>query len=351
MDSSTNFENMDNYIQDVLFEIDRILYLCTFTLPKGTVMGIEETCEMGNDIKSLDIEEHVPQNKIKHIVISGGSIWGLYAFGCIKEAYRQGFLDINSIESMYGTSVGALVAVLLSLKLDVDWVDDYLIRRPWNKIIKMNVLDMYHNKGIIPNDFFEDFFKPLFCAKDIPVNVTLLELYNTTGIEIHMYAIELNAYELCDLSYKTHPDWRVVDAVHASCALPILISPLIQENNFWIDGGFFLNYPISKCLENVENKDTIFGISLGNPVRGEKKGILNKDSAFTDILINVFGRIIQNSVFINKEKGIIPFEVNMYSNEISMGYFTSILNSHIERSQLIEKGVQEMREHFTKWFS
>lgn len=319
---------------------------------------ITESIEI-KEIKVLDLSgecivSNIEKDKIKHIVISGGSIWGFYAYGSIKEACRQGFIDMNSIESIYGTSVGALIAVILSLKIDFEWIDDYLIRRPWQKILNMNIINIYQNKGMFSHDFFEDLFSSLLKAKDISMTVTMLELYNITGIEIHMYSTELNEYKLHDFSYKTHPDLQVLDAVHASCALPILISPVIQNNNCWMDGGFFLNYPITKCLETVSNKHEIFGINLGNrrskPDTSEKE-VLNKDSEFTDILMTAFTKIIQNSFFMNKDKGIIPYEINMYADEITMTYFTAIVKDPNERSRLIQRGVDETREHLEKWFS
>lgn len=301
------------------------------------------------DATQEDIIDDSKKDKIKHIVISGGSIWGFYAYGCVKQACLEGFIEMDSIKTIYGTSVGALIAVVLSLKLEFSWIDDYLILRPWHKLFNMNIIDIYNNKGTCSHTFFEEFFGPLFKAKDISVDITLQELYIATGIEIHVYSTEMNEYKLYDLSYKTHPDFKVLDAIHASCALPILISPIFHGNKCWMDGGFFLNYPILKCLENVENKSEIFGITLGNRNKKGDSEILTSESSFTDILLNVFSRIIQNSLFVNKDCGIIPYEINMVSKEITMDFFTSILKNSDERAKLIQSGVDDTKELIEKW--
>ena len=87
------------------------------------------------------------------------------------------------------------------------------------------------------------------------------ELYEKTKIDFYIYVSELNSFTCECISHKTHPDWTVVDAVYASCALPIIFKPLICGEKAYADGGFFLNYPISKCieLEGVE-KDEILAI-------------------------------------------------------------------------------------------
>ena len=54
---------------------------------------------------------------IKHIVISGGGPTGLKALGALQHLERNGFWNIDEIISIYATSAGAIVAVLLALYL------------------------------------------------------------------------------------------------------------------------------------------------------------------------------------------------------------------------------------------
>jgi len=43
-------------------------------------------------------------------------------------------------------------------------------------------------------------------AKDISCDITLLEFYEYSKVEIHIFTFEINVFELVDVSYKTHPD-------------------------------------------------------------------------------------------------------------------------------------------------
>ena len=46
---------------------------------------------------------------IKHLVLSGGGYKGLYSIGALKHLYEKKFYNIDDIENIYGTSVGAII--------------------------------------------------------------------------------------------------------------------------------------------------------------------------------------------------------------------------------------------------
>ena len=132
--------------------------------------------------------DETPPN-IKHIVISGGCIWGLYEYGALRELHQCGFWNIHSIESIYGTSVGAFIAVILALKIDFETIDKYIIERPWEQVFKnhsYNLLDTYNNRGVFHKQVFYDVFTPLFKSCDIEPTITVGEFYEKTGIELHI---------------------------------------------------------------------------------------------------------------------------------------------------------------------
>jgi predicted acylesterase/phospholipase RssA len=218
---------------------------------------------------------------IKHIVISGGGPTGLLSYGAAKYLEQQQFWSMENIESIYGTSIGALFGVILSLHHDWKTIDDYIIKCPWNTILQKNstfhdVVDVYTNKGIMSGDFFDIIMKPLLLAKDLTLDVTLDELYQFNKKEIHIMTVELNTFKLVNLSYKTHPSLKVMDAIKMSCAFPIIFSPKIfietdttskKEDRAeckrvccYIDGGVMCNYPVNVCIEDQQcNPDEILG--------------------------------------------------------------------------------------------
>ena len=145
---------------------------------------------------------------IKHLVISGGGPIMFQILSAIQELEKNNFLDMKNIESIYGTSAGAIIAVIISLKFDWETVNDYLIKRPWKDVFPVkvqNIFEAYTKKGIFDIKTIEKYFKPLFDAKDISLNISLEDFFKLTNVDIHMFTFEINSYKTQDISYKTHP--------------------------------------------------------------------------------------------------------------------------------------------------
>jgi NTE family protein len=321
--------------------------------------NIEDNREHQEKEKEQETEEqdniNIIQRQIKHLVISGGSIWGFSAFGILYEAISSGFLNMNDIESIYGTSVGSLVGFAVSLKIEHNTWKDYLINRPWEQVCKKSVcsvLEVFDSKGFFCKTFFVEFFSPLLKSIDLDIHVTMQELYEYNNIDFHIYVTELNSFTLVDVSHKTHPDWLVIDAVWASCSIPLLFTPMIIDNACYIDGGFFLNYPISKCIENVENIDEIFGISLGNNDNNSTPStcIHSKSSVF-DLFNVVLSRLINNIAFFsNDTESKIPYHIHFFLKETTIEYCIQVLCNKNDRHDLIYNGIQSFKDKCKQWF-
>ena len=67
---------------------------------------------------------------IKHLVVSGGGPTMIQTLGSIQHLEENKFIDINIIETIYGTSAGAIIGVLICLKFDWITLHDYIIKRP-----------------------------------------------------------------------------------------------------------------------------------------------------------------------------------------------------------------------------
>jgi len=295
------------------------------------------------------------QRKIKHLVISGGSVWGFSAFGILYGAISSGFLNMDDIESIYGTSVGSLIGFAVALKINHNTLKDYLINRPWEQVCKKSmcsVLEVFDTKGLINKNFIIEFFSPLLKSVDLDINITMKELYEYNKIDFHLYVTELNSFTLIDISHKTHPDWMVLDAVWASCSIPLLFTPIIVNNDCYIDGGFFLNYPISKCIQNVENTHEILGISLGNNDKNIKPIVnVTAETNIFDLLNVLLNRVINNIDFFSNEQSItIPYGIHFFLKETTIDYCLQVLYSKDDRHDLIYNGINTFKEKCKEWF-
>ena len=217
----------------------------------------------------MDKETEIISNKneeedkktIKNLVISGGGHTFLTFYGILKEAQKSNYFSIENIESIYGTSAGALVGFMISLSIDFDILDKYLINRPWNKVFDVNVeqiVNVFDDLGIFSQRHMCELINPLLHSKDLDPNITLQELYDFNHIEFHVFATELNSFTCVDFSYKTHPTWRIIDVLTATSAIPFLFKPVFVNNSCYIDGCLKNDFPIEECLQSHNEDETLF---------------------------------------------------------------------------------------------
>jgi predicted acylesterase/phospholipase RssA len=199
-----------------------------------------------------------------------------------------------------------------------------------------SILNIYQEKGLMDVKVFEDFFSPLFRAKDIPIDVTMKQFYEITGIELHLFTSELNNFEFVDITYNVFPDWKVVDAVYCSCCLPIAFKPYLKDNKCYADGGIILNYPLANCLENVEDEDEIFGIKRIGPSENEKKFIQADDSIY-DYILFIITAILEKTD-IAKKMLSVKNQLNIYCPLANLPDILKTSSEIEERIRLIDYG-------------
>lgn len=226
---------------------------------------------------------------IKHIVIGGGGPSGLISYGVLMQLHKKGFWQLTNIKSMYGCSIGAYISVILSLNYDWDWLDDYFIKRPWDKLMASSMTrltDIYEKKCLINEQFYTEAITPLLRGKDLSEDITLAEFYAFNKIDIHMYAANINALKIekIDISYKTHPDLKLVKALRMTMAVPIVFEPIIDENACYIDGGIMNNYPLNDCIAQ-QQCDTDDILALKNIWKDTNKQMIHEKSSMFDFLI------------------------------------------------------------------
>ena len=220
------------------------------------------------------IDKKLPN--IEHLVLSGAA-HGMYSYmGAFSVLIKHNIINIKKIKSIYGSSAGALLAVLLLIDIDIDVINDYFIERPWHELLKLdNFVNILSNYGLWNPEYMKKTFNPLFSMNDIDINITMLEFYEKTNVELYFYATELKSFEEIELSYKNTPDLKLLDAVYMSCSLPILFEPILYNKKYYIDGCLINSYPINNILNKVDDSNTIFGIKNTAEHTFEKFGELN----------------------------------------------------------------------------
>jgi predicted acylesterase/phospholipase RssA len=287
--------------------------------------------------------------KIKHLVISGGGPILIQILGALYYLDTNNHLKLNEIESIYGTSAGAIIGTLLCLKFDWETVNDYIIKRPWHEVFPIKVqsiLDSYAKKGIFDVKTIEKCFKPLLQAKELSLNITLRELYEYSKIEMHFFTFEINEFKTNDISFLTHPDMHLMTALQMTCGIPILMTPVCINNKCYIDGGVTCNYPVSFCIDSGKNEDSILGFRNCYD-KSKRQNAINEDSNMMDFMMTFLFKVISNMSTENKQPNI-KYEVVCDAEFLSIEMLSSALKSIDIRKQLFENGIESAKKFINK---
>ena len=284
---------------------------------------------------------------IKHLVISGGGPILVQVLGAIQHLEQEQFINMKDIETIYGTSAGAIIGILICLKFDWETINDYIIKRPWQDVFQIkvqNIFDAYTKKGVYDIKTIEKCFKPLFDAKDIPLDINLEDFYKLTNIELHMFSFEVNEYIVKDISYLTHPSLSLITAIQMTSALPVLITPVCIDDKCYIDGGMSCNYPLSYCIESGKNPDEILGFKNKY---GENKNIIKNDSTILDFLLSFLFKAVF-SVSTDNIQPAIQNELICDAQYLSFDVLRTTLSNVEVRKDLFKNGMQSAVDFLSK---
>jgi len=257
---------------------------------------------------------------IKYLVIGGGGPAGLGMYGIYKSLYKSKFINRNELKDIYGTSCGCFVALVIILGLDWEITDDYLIKRPWEKVFNIhaeNVLNVFNTRGILNYKTVKEIIDPLLTCKNLSIDITLKEFYEYSKIELHLYSVMISNElpEMVDLSYKNYPDLELYKAISMSAAIPIFFEPIFYKNECYIDGGALSSFPISYVINDLkfklkDNYDENEILGIQNKYNfGDQ--ILSNETNFLSFISNLFFKLykyVESTTQIDLIKNIVAYK-------------------------------------------
>jgi len=296
---------------------------------------------------------------VKHLVFSGGGPIGMVEYGALKYLTERNYIDYKNIESIYSISVGGIIGLIYILNYEWAWMDDFLIKRPWNKLCNItysSYINILYEKGIINKNVLVSALEPLFLAKNIPLNITLLEFYNLTKIEFNIFACCLSEINQTKFNYINSPNVELLDALYISLTIPILFVPLYINNSFYLDGGIIVGCPINICIaEKKCAHDEIFcfmndktrPIDLSNSFYNNysyndaNPNNISNESNFLEYIFFLIKKLFVK--ISNVENDIVTYIKNNINtaltyNSIDISYWYQVISCEKERAHLINLG-------------
>ena len=288
---------------------------------------------------------------IKHLVISGGGPCLLQTLGVLQYLEEHHFLDRDNIETIYGTSAGAIVGILIALRYDWETIREYIIKRPWHEVFPIkinNIFEAYTKKGIFDEKTVLKCFKPLLSGKDVALDINLKDFYDYSKVELHFFSFDVNSFETYDISYLTHPSLGLMTAIHMSCALPILMTPICLDGKCYIYGGVASNYPLNKFIQSTPEKNINETLWFRNQYNEERDKSIEDCSTLLDFTMSFVFKLIR-TLSTERNQPEIPYEIVYKVSHLSVGLFKTTLSSVTTREELYNSGIETAKEFYSRF--
>ena len=174
-------------------------------------------------------------NQINHVSFSGGGVKGISYIGVIRTL--QEYDTYSHIKSWTGVSIGSLFALIGCLNIPWKYLLDEAINLNYDGLVDINLNSFFISQGIIEGREIDNLIIKATKNKITP-HTTFKDLYKITdGKILYIVAYDIENEKTFIFSYDSTPNIKVLDAIKASCSLPIFLPPKQIENRIFYDGG------------------------------------------------------------------------------------------------------------------
>ena len=170
------------------------------------------------------------------LALSGGGAKGFAHIGVFRLLEECGLKP----DIIVGTSVGSLMGALFADGYTSDEIKELFTGREFSEFAQLQI----PKSGLFDSKRFRYFLRRHLRAKTFeelktPLVVVATDLDNGESHE-----------------FRSGP---IVEAVTASCSIPIIFSPVVINGVHYVDGGLFHNFPVSIIREECER---IIGVNV-----------------------------------------------------------------------------------------
>lgn len=177
---------------------------------------------------------------IKNVIFSGGGLKGWAYIGTLQALDE--LIPRNNLEHIIGVSIGSIFGLFYLLDIKWDILLDFIMEINFKEVVDINIDDVLINQSILAGKIFADTIKQIIATKIDP-DITFKQLNSYSKIKYTINAINITKSKLEYFNYELTPDIKIIDAIRASSAIPLLFPPIYLNGSYYYDGGICNNCP------------------------------------------------------------------------------------------------------------
>jgi predicted patatin/cPLA2 family phospholipase len=280
---------------------------------------------------------------IENLVFSGGGLRGLAFIGAYKFLQKKHLL--KNLKAISGCSAGSIIGFLININIFYKDLIPFITEIDFEELQNFDYINFINNFGIEKGIKLIDKIKELLKQKNININITFKELYELTNKILTIAVVNITKGNVEYQNYMTTPNLSVILSVRMSTSIPLLFSPILYNNFYYVDGALLDPFPY------FYNKNTRkIGIWLFD--KCEFDFIKNSCAIFTNDLSDSFKytldllRIIYIN-YIKKYYKKIPKNVIYINYDINLN-FDKFDISITDKMKMYNMGIEKANNFFKK---
>ena len=292
--------------------------------------------------------------KINKLVLSGGAFRGYAYVGFVRYLEETGI--IKQMKTIVGTSIGALISVLLCIGYTSHELEAIMKHFDFKKYQSVDIMSLFEKFGIDTFEKLKSFIGLLFMGKGLPTNITFGQLFEKTGIHLIINTTCLNTRQRMIFDHIKNPEAPVMTILQASMAMPYVFASVLYGGLLHVDGGVLDNFMINLFEDDPES---VLGVKLHTTINYSVSKISHIEHfsyLLFSCLYHAYHELLQQTnqdyhiVRINVTKfDIFDFNLDNENKEYlfnlgyqcGQSYFEIDLINNIIKSMLKEQNTQE----------
>jgi NTE family protein len=283
-------------------------------------------------------------NNYKNLALAGGGVWGISYAGAFEELEKLGILQ--QIQSVAGTSVGSTAGLLLALGYSSTEIIQEIREANLARFLDQgNVNQIVRQYGYYKGDYATKLFHFWVQEKLGSADATFGDLMEAKGLDLRVYATNLNTRQVFEFSYRKTKQVPLADAVRASIAVPLFFTAKEINDQIFVDGGTVFSFPlVGYSRSEIE---CTLGLAFAQSSVVAKEDQEDSDFGFRQPL-QYIKRLV--TVLERVQSPVFALHEELQQNTILID--TAGVNSlnfkltQEEKERLIANGRQAVRDHF-----
>lgn len=279
------------------------------------------------------------------LIIGSGSIKGVALIGALNELSKK--YPLYNIKYLSGCSVGSIICLLLNLSYTIEEINNIIFNINFENFQELKVINLIEKCGFDEGLKFSNLYKSILLNKNINPDITFKELYDQTNIILTTVAVNTTKGIPEYHNYINTPNMSVVLAIRMSTNIPVLFSPIIYNNNYYIDGALLDPFPYKYHKNTIKIGLCIFCKYEYNFLTDHEVEFYNGSTDSFDYIFNLIKLLHTNYLkyyFKKIPKNVIYLDIDLNDD------YTNFSLSKNEKKRLFNYGIKKTRIFFNKLF-